>query len=68
MRRDSVWILKMRGTETEGTFGSLKAAMQSAYWLTDAAIGADEIVNAERLLEACRKQHGCGHSTCVLCS
>ena len=39
MRRDSVWVLKMRGTETEGTFGSLKAAMQSAYWLTDAAIG-----------------------------
>ena len=27
MRRDSVRILKMRGTETEGTFGSLKAAM-----------------------------------------
>ena len=39
MRRDSVWILKMQGTETEGKFGSLKAAMQSAYWLTDAAIG-----------------------------
>ena len=39
MRRDSVWVLKMKGTETEGKFGSLKAAMQSAYWLTDAAIG-----------------------------
>ena len=37
--RDAVWILKMKGTETEGTFGSLRAAMQSAYWLTDAAIG-----------------------------
>ena len=39
MRRDAVWILKMKGTETEGKFGSLQAAMQSAYWLTDAAIG-----------------------------
>ena len=39
MRKDSVWILRMKGTETEGKFGSLRAAMQSAYWLTDAAIG-----------------------------
>ena len=39
MRRDSVWILRIKGTETEGKFGSLRAAMQSAYWLTDAAIG-----------------------------
>ena len=46
MRRDSVWILKMKGTETEGKFGSLKAAMQSAYWLTDAEIGARDC-NAE---------------------
>ena len=39
MRRDAVWILKMKGTQTEGTFGSLRAAMQSAYLLTDAEIG-----------------------------
>ena len=39
MRKDAVWILKMKGTETEGKFGSLEACMQSAYWLTDAAIG-----------------------------
>ena len=39
MRKDAVWILRMKGTETEGKFGSLRAAMQSAYWLTDAAIG-----------------------------
>lgn len=39
MRKDSIWVLKMRGTDTEGKFGSLKAAMQSAYLLTDAAIG-----------------------------
>ena len=38
MRKDAVWILRMKGTETEGV-GSLRAAMQSAYWLTDAAIG-----------------------------
>ena len=39
MRRDSVWILKMQGTQTEGKFGSLEAAMRTAYLLTDAAIG-----------------------------
>ena len=39
LRRDSVWVLKMRGTETEGKFGSLEAAMRNAYLLTDAAIG-----------------------------
>ena len=35
----NLWKLKMRGTDTAGTFGSLRAAMQCAYLLTDAAIG-----------------------------
>ena len=39
MRKKSVWILKMDGTETEGKFGSLEAAMRTAYYLTDNAIG-----------------------------
>ena len=39
MRKESVWILKMDGTETEGKFGSLEAAMRTAYYLTDNAIG-----------------------------
>ena len=42
MRKDSIWVLKMRGTETEGKFGSLEAAMQTAYLLTDAAIGSGD--------------------------
>ena len=42
MRKDAIWVLKMRGTETEGKFGSLKAAMQTAYLLTDAAIGSGD--------------------------
>lgn len=42
MRKDAIWVLKMRGTETEGKFGSLKAAMQTAYLLTDAAIGSSD--------------------------
>jgi hypothetical protein len=42
MRKDSIWVLKMQGTDTEGKFGSLEAAMQSAYLLTDAAIGKDD--------------------------
>ena len=39
MRKDSVWVLKMKNTETEGKFGSLEAAMRCAYLLTDAQIG-----------------------------
>ena len=39
MRKDSIWVLKMEGTQTEGKFGSLRAAMNSAYLLTDDAIG-----------------------------
>jgi hypothetical protein len=42
MRKDSVWVLRMDGSATEGKFGSLKAAMQCAYWLTDAAIGTSD--------------------------
>ena len=36
MKRGNVWTLKMRGAETQGTFGSLQACMQCAYHLTDA--------------------------------
>ena len=39
MRKNSVWILRMDGTQTEGKFGSLEAAMRTAYYLTDNAIG-----------------------------
>jgi len=39
MRRGNLWTLRMRGTETQGTFGSLRACMQAAYHLTDAELG-----------------------------
>jgi len=39
MRKDSVWLLRMRGTDTVGSFGSLEAAMRTAYYLTDGNVG-----------------------------
>ena len=39
-RRNDLWVLRMQGTETEGVFGTLRAAMRCAYLLTDAEIGS----------------------------
>ena len=40
-KKGNVWVLQMQGTETEGTFGSLRACMQAAYCLTDAEFSDD---------------------------
>ena len=34
-RTGNIWRLKMQDTETEGTFGTLGAAMRCAYLLAD---------------------------------
>ena len=39
MKRGNLWTLRMQGTSTEGTFGSLSACMRAAYLLTDAELG-----------------------------
>ena len=39
-KKNDIWVLRMQGTETEGTFGTLRAAMRCAYLLTDAEIGS----------------------------
>ena len=36
VKRGNLWTLKMKGSNTSGTFGSLQACMQCAYHLTDA--------------------------------
>ena len=41
MKRGNLWTLRMEGTETAGTFGSLKACMACAYHLTDARFSDD---------------------------
>ena len=41
MKRGNLWTLRMQGTETEGTFGTLNAAMRCAYHLTDAHFSDD---------------------------
>jgi hypothetical protein len=41
MKRGNLWTLKMQGSETSGTFGSLSACMQCAYHLTDAHFSDD---------------------------
>ena len=46
MKRGNLWTLRMEGTETSGTFGSLKACMQVAYNLTDAHF-SDDLANWE---------------------
>nr|BDD46102.1 hypothetical protein 1 [bacterium] len=33
IRKDACWILKVQDSATEGSFGSLQAAMSAAYWL-----------------------------------
>lgn len=35
VRFGNVWKLRMQDTKTEGTFGTLKGAMQAAYHLAD---------------------------------
>ena len=40
-KKGNLWTVRMQGTETEGTFGSLKAAMRVAYLLTDAHFSDD---------------------------
>lgn len=35
MKKDSVWVMKVRNSCTEGQFGSLAAAMMCAYQIAD---------------------------------
>ena len=53
MKRGNLWTLRMQGTSTEGTFGSLSACMRAAYLLTDAQF-SDDPANwqADRVAEA----------------
>jgi len=39
VRRDNIWILKVKDSCTEGTFGSLAAAMRCAYTLANGLNG-----------------------------
>jgi len=39
MRRDNVWILKVKDSCTEGSFGSLAAAMRCAYTVANGIDG-----------------------------
>ena len=58
-RKDSIWVLRMRDTETQGTFGSLSAALRCAYWLTDAKIGQGDCDGAAAGGD--EVQHSSGH-------
>lgn len=40
-KKGNLWTIRMQGSDTEGTFGSLSAAMRCAYWLTDAHFSDD---------------------------
>ena len=53
MRKDNVWIMKVRNSCTEGQFGSLAAAMMCAYSVAD---GFDwETAGCKTLARGCQQ-------------
>ena len=60
MKKGNLWTLRMRGSETAGTFGSLQACMQCAYHLTDAHLALDDDLEVDARLRwsACWKRVG----------
>ena len=53
MRKTNIWILKVRDSATEGTFGTLAAAMRCAYTLAN---GIDGETTGDAALAGCSQK------------
>jgi hypothetical protein len=53
MRRDNIWVLKVKDSCTEGTFGTLAAAMRCAYTLAN---GLDGSTTGDAALAGCGQE------------